>query len=113
MNFNQDTNYYLRTDIDRYFESKGIHVVYNSLGANEYLMRSFIKDYRPIVNRAKDTMSNHVKYDIYQTMYPVEKRKKLTGFEKVKQLDAEKRFNLTNIFCVTLLNRDEVIMHRT
>ena len=108
MNFNQDTNYYLRTDIDRYFESKGIHVVYNSLGANEYLMRSFIKDYRPIVNRAKDTMSNHVKYDIYQTMYPVEKRKKLTGFEKVKQLDAEKRFNLTQLIKTNMFSPSKI-----
>ena len=60
-------------------------------------MRSFIKDYRPIVNRSKDTFSNHVKYDIYQTMYPVAKRKKLTGFEKVKDFDAEKRFELNQL----------------
>lgn len=84
-------------DIDQYFAKKGVKVVYNTLMADEYLMRSFVKDYQHIVDRMPDKKSRTAKTDIYQTMYPIESRKKLTGFENMRKLDMKKRLQLNNI----------------
>lgn len=97
MLFKHEPNYYLKTDIDRYFESKGIHVIYNGLMANELLMRAYVNDFHHMVERADQYWSHFDKNTIYQTMYPVKNRKKLTGFEKVSKLDAQKRVELRQI----------------
>lgn len=90
-------------DIDTYFAKKGIRVVYNTLMGSEILARSFVKDYQHMVDRAYSRHFKFIKNDVYQTMYPIVSRKKLTGFEGIKKWDLKKRAYLNEI--VPIRNR--------
>jgi hypothetical protein len=83
--------------IDKYFAKKGINVRFNTLGYNETLIRSYLKDFQTEVNDAYRKKSEDVKHACYNKLYPVKSRPKFTGFETLKKQDKDFRKNI-NMF---------------
>jgi hypothetical protein len=83
--------------IDKYFAEKGINVRFNTLGYNETLVRSYLKDFQTEVNDAYRKKSEDVKHACYNKLYPVKSRPKFTGFETLKKQDKDFRKNI-NMF---------------
>jgi hypothetical protein len=83
--------------IDKYFAKKGINVRFNTLGYNETLVRSYLKDFQTEVNDAYRKKSEDVKHACYNKLYPVKARPKFTGFETLKRQDKDFRKNI-NMF---------------
>lgn len=76
-----------RGPIERYFDAKGINVMYDTLNSNESLFRAYINEFQQYVDNSKMSMSQYSKYTCYKTLYDIEKRPKYTGFEHFKRID--------------------------
>lgn len=72
---------------DNYFAKKGINVRFNTLGYDENLVYSYVKDFGDVVSKSAAKRSHHVKLECYKKMYYFQPRKKLTGFERLKEQD--------------------------
>lgn len=81
--------------IDKYFADKGVKVIYNCLGHNENLVRSYVKKFQKIVDSGHRKESQHVKHSCYSTMYELSPRSKFTGFEKFKPIDRNFRKHIS------------------
>lgn len=77
----------IKDKVDEYFKKKGINVWFNTLGHNDLLIRSFIRDTQELVDSTPEQTSHHVKSKIYNSMFDFEDRPKYTGFEKLRKLD--------------------------
>ena len=73
--------------IIEYFADQGVKVSYNTLGGTEDLVRAYVFDYEDVVKNSKTEKSEHSKISIYQEIYDIEPRTKLTGFEKLTKKD--------------------------
>lgn len=74
--------------LEKYFEDKNISVIFNAMGANQNLVKSYIKDTIDTVAQCQSKRSEYVKTVCYQSFYPeIQDRKKLTGFENFSELD--------------------------
>lgn len=78
------------TKIDTYFSQKGIKTIYNTLGANELLVRAYVSDYYSSVDKHPRKHSNYNKISDYSKMYTFSPRQKMTGFENF--IKTEKNF---------------------
>ena len=74
-----------------YFANKQINVKYNTLGGTKELVTAYVFDYENIVKESKTEKSEHSKHRIYESMYEIEPRTKLTGFEKLQKVDRDFR----------------------
>lgn len=83
--------------INEYFSNKGIDVSYNTLNGTEELVKSYIKQFGNRVNQVKGQKSQYIKSECYSTLYNMEPRVKLTGFEKYKKFDQEFRLNISSL----------------
>lgn len=72
--------------IDKFLRDKGIDVYYNTLGATDGLIQSFVKETEEIVDRSPAKTSHFVKNECYSLYYDFEPREKLTGFEYYNDL---------------------------
>jgi hypothetical protein len=72
---------------DNYFAKKGINVRFNTLGYDENLVYSYVKDFGDLVGQSVAKRSHHVKLECYKKMYYFQSRQKLTGFERLKEQD--------------------------
>ena len=77
--------------IIEYFADQGVNVKYNTLGGTEDLVRAYVFDYEDVVKNSESEKSQYSKTSIYQSMYDMESRTKLTGFEKLKTKDRQFR----------------------
>lgn len=97
-----------RPKIDQYFADKGINVYYNTLGMTEELVRSYVATFQPVVDSSNAVSSQHVKQQCYETMYDIEPRTKMTGFEQVAKQDRAFREKivsyLTDVFYGPAMN---------
>lgn len=84
----------MRTKIDNFFAKKGIDVYYNSLGATELLIKSFVSNYKEDIDKTSFKISSNIKNVIYDKIFPITVRHKKTGFESVKNLDHTFRDNI-------------------
>ena len=77
--------------IIEYFANRQINVKYNTLGGTKELVTAYVFDYENIVKESKTEKSEHSKHRIYESMYEIEPRTKLTGFEKLQKVDRDFR----------------------
>lgn len=77
--------------IDNFYAKQGIKVRFNTLGYNDILIKSYVKDFEEMVSNSVSKKSHAIKVECYNTMYNFAPRKKLTGFENLKQKDNEFR----------------------
>lgn len=85
---------------DSYFENKGIRTKFNTLGDTEELIRSFVKETQDLVDNYPSKRSHHIKKSLYDNLYEMSPRTKLTGFELVNPQDVAFR-NKINDFITT------------
>lgn len=70
-----------KTQIEIYFENKGIDVTFNTIGANQDLVKDYVRETQSIVDSSETKQSHHVKHLCYDTFCDIADRKKYTGFE--------------------------------
>lgn len=76
---------------DNFFYSKGINVMFNTLGYTNSLVEAYVDQFADIVNTTISKQSNHVKHSCYNKLYDIEFKQKYTGFENFKNLDQKFR----------------------
>lgn len=77
----------MKTKIDNYFYNKGIKTIFNCLGNNEKLVRAYISNFHEDTNKHVLESSQYTKLNTYGKLYTIQPRKKMTGFELVKDQD--------------------------
>lgn len=79
--------------IETYWQSRGVEVIYNTLGGTTELVHAYINSFNDIVQSNHKKKSNHVKNMCYSKLYSFENlsRPKFTGFEKVQTEDRDFR----------------------
>lgn len=77
--------------VERFWADQGVTVIINTLGANSTLRNSYISKFNHLVEATTSKKSNQVKMDCYRTLFDIEPRKKLTGFEEIDNLDRKFR----------------------
>lgn len=80
----------MQTKIDKYFAKKGIGTIFNFLGHNPTLVHSFISNYRDLID-SKKKQSQYEKLPIYNSIYEIAPRHKMTGFESLSEQDVSFR----------------------
>lgn len=97
--------------IDQYFAKKGISVYYNTLGMTEDLVRAYVTAFRPVLEKKGVVSSHLVKQACYETLYQIEPRLKMTGFEQVETQDRAFREKIvsyiTDVFYGPVLNVEQ------
>lgn len=78
--------------IEKYFEDKGIRLIYNCLGATDELIAAYIM--KSCESLTIYDYSNKVKGHIYSQIDTLEPRDKKTGFEFISEKDQEIRYKI-------------------
>lgn len=85
----------MNTKIDQYFKRKNVKVVYNCLGHNEDLVRSYVAEFNDLVHDTNFKFSHYSKHAIYNKLYDLVPRQKMTGFESLSDLDSKFRSDIS------------------
>ena len=77
--------------VEKYFDEKGIDVVFNTLGKTEALMKSYVFETQDLVDNSDRKSSHYVKNSCYSRYFDIEPRTKFTGFESFEIRSKELR----------------------
>ena len=83
------------TALDTYFETRGVNVVWNTLGRTPELRTAYVHDTQLIVDASTLKQSQYVKQACYDLFTLMTRREKFTGFEKFAEQDIKLRIELT------------------
>lgn len=91
--------------IANYYQSRNIHVSFDTLGGTSQLCSTYINEIAHILNKSSTKSSHHNKHVCYSQYFEFDSRNKSTGFESIEEMEYQFRESMSMLIDSTTIDQ--------